>query len=101
MTTLTDLAAWYQQQCNGDWEHTCGVTVRSTDNPGWWVTIDLTGTSLEHRPFAPVVRGDFASGDPQPPWLHCRVKDAVFHGAGDVDRLDEILGIFLAWSQDH
>ncbi len=98
MTTLPDLAAWFQQQCNGDWEHTYGITVRSTDNPGWWVTIDLTSTSLEHKPFAPVVHGDFASGDPQPPWLHCRVIDSVFHGAGDVEQLDSILGIFLAWA---
>jgi len=99
MTTLTDLATWFQQQCNGDWEHTQGITIQSTDNPGWWVTIDLTGTALEHKLFAPVVRGDFSGGDPPPPWLHCRVKDSVFHGAGDTQQLDEILGIFLAWSQ--
>ena len=99
MTTITELATWFKQQCNGDWEHTNGVTIQSTDNPGWWVTIDLRGTPLEHKPFEPVVRGDFAGGDPLPPWLHCRVKDSVFHGAGDVERLDEILSIFLAWSR--
>jgi len=99
MTTLTDLSAWFQKQCNGDWEHTHGLTIRSTDNPGWWVTIDLTGTTLEHEPFTPVVRGDFAGGDPQPPWLHCRVKDKVFHGAGAAKQLDEILRTFLSWSR--
>jgi hypothetical protein len=100
MTTIADLSIWFQQQCNGDWEHTQGITIQSTDNPGWWVTIDLTGTALEQKPFAPVVHGDFANGDPRPPWLHCRVKESVFHGAGDTGQLDEILGVFLAWSQN-
>jgi immunity protein 53 of polymorphic toxin system len=99
MTTIAELAAWFQQQCNGEWEHTYGLTIQSTDNPGWWVTIDLRGTPLEHTVFEPVLRGDFASGNPQPPWLHCRVKDAVFHAACDADHLDEILGIFLAWTR--
>ena len=99
MSTLSDLSAWFQQQCNGDWEHAYGISIQSTDNPGWWVTIDLRDTPLEHRPFVPVLRGDFASGDPQPPWLHCRIKDSVFHGAGDVQQLETILEIFLAWTQ--
>lgn len=99
MNTLSDLNAWYQQQCDGEWEHSYGVIIQSTDNPGWWVTIDLRGTPLEHSSFAPVLRGNFASGDPQPPWLHCRVKDAVFHGAGDAQQLEAILEIFLAWTQ--
>ena len=99
MTTITELTTWFKQQCNGVWEHTSGVTIQSTDNPGWWLTIDLRGTPLEHKPFEPVVLGDFTGGDPAPPWLHCRVKDSVFHGAGDVERLDEILGAFLAWSR--
>jgi len=99
MTTLSELAAWFQQQCDGEWEHAFGISIQSTDNPGWWVTIDLRGTPLAQRPFAPVVRGDFARNDPRPPWLHCRVKDSVFHGAGDAQELDEILRIFLDWSR--
>jgi Immunity protein 53 len=97
MTILTALQNRFQRQCNREWERTYGVTIQIADNPGWWVTIDQRGTPLEHTAFEPVMRGDFASGDPQPPWLHCRVKDAVFHGAGDLERLDEILGVFLAW----
>jgi hypothetical protein len=97
MTTTDDLAAWFQKQCNGDWEHHYGITIRSSDNPGWWVTIDLRGTPLENKDFPPVVRGNYEGGDPQPPWLHCRVIESVFHGAGDGQQLDEILAIFLAW----
>lgn len=99
MTTLSALQSWLQQHCDGEWEHTYGITIQSTDNPGWWVTIDLRGTPLEHTPFAPIVHGDFTGGDPPPPWLHCRVKDSVFHGAGDAQQLDTILATFLAWAQ--
>ena len=75
MSTLTKLQNWFQQQCDGEWEHRYGLTLRSTDNPGWWVTIDLRGTALEQQTFVPIMRGDFANGNPQPPWLHCYVKD--------------------------
>jgi hypothetical protein len=96
--TLSALQDWFQRQCNGEWEHSYGITIQSTDNPGWWVTIDLRGTPLEHKAFEPVVSGEFASDDPRPPWLHCRVKDKMFQGAGDLSQLDRILGIFLVWS---
>jgi hypothetical protein len=99
IATLTALQTWLQEQCDGEWEHRYGVTIQSTDNPGWRVTIDLRGTALEGKPFEPVVRGNFTGGDPQPPWLHWRVKEAAFRGAGDLERLDEILSVFLAWSK--
>jgi len=97
---IHDLQRWFQAQCDGEWEHRHGITIRSTDNPGWWVTIDLQGTPLASRPFTPILRGDAASLDPQPPWLHCQVKDGVFHGAGDAGKLDEIIRIFLAWAYE-
>ena len=50
MSTLARLEAWYLRQCNGDWEHLYGVTIETLDNPGWSVTIDLTGTKLERVP---------------------------------------------------
>ena len=32
-STLTWLQAWYMSNCNGDWEHGYGVSVRTLDNP--------------------------------------------------------------------
>lgn len=100
MNAVEELQTWFQTQCNGEWEHAQGITIRSTDNPGWWVTIDLGGTHLEGKSFVPVVCGDCASADPQPPWLCCRVDNSVFHGAGDMGKLEKILSIFLAWAKD-
>lgn len=96
---LQQLQEWFASQCNGEWEHHHGISVQSTDNPGWWVKISLRGTTLESKSFDKVKRGD-VSMDPQPPWLHCYVEDKTFNGAGDVTTLGEILDIFLAWSSE-
>jgi hypothetical protein len=98
MSSLTELQTWYRAQCDGEWEHYRGVRIESTDNPGWWVKIDVQGTTLADRAFAPVQRGDFDSMDPQPPWLTCKIEDGVFHGAGDASTLAEILELFLSWA---
>jgi len=98
MNSLTELQTWYRAQCDGEWEHDRGITIKSTDDPGWWVTIDLQGTALADRAFAPVQHGNFDSLDPQPPWLTCEIKDGVFHGAGDASTLAEILELFLSWA---
>ena len=50
-STLTWLQAWYMSNCNGDWEHGYGVSVKTLDNPGWMVRLELTGTPLNGRPF--------------------------------------------------
>ena len=84
--------------CDGEWEHRFGVSIQSTDNPGWWVKIDLVGTPLERKPFSPVGSGDFESLDPRPPWLRCYVENGVFNGAGDTSKLGEILRVFNAWA---
>lgn len=100
MNVLHKLQAWFQAQCDGEWEHHRGISIQSCDNPGWWVKIDLSGTPLERKSFSPVQRGDAGSMDPQPPWLHCFVEKSVFNGAGDPTTLEEILRVFLSWAGD-
>ena len=107
MTTADRLGRWLAAHADGDWEHAHGVTIESLDNPGWRVRIDLQGTSLAERPFAPVRRG--LADDPQPHaetpfqpdaavWIHCEVREGRFHGAGDLGQLDRILTLFLDWA---
>ena len=104
---------WYKSQCNGDWEHKHSISITSCDNPGWWVKIDLTGTPLENKAFAPVARNvspermaRIASGlepdvcDRGPDWMLCEVKDKVFSGAGEPNKLHTILRTFLDWTKD-
>ncbi len=39
--SLEFLCTWYVSQCNGTWEHQHGITIETTDNPGWWVKISV------------------------------------------------------------
>ena len=99
-TALEEVAAWYRAQCDGDWEHHHGVSIQSTDNPGWWVKIDVRQTPLQGQPFPPVEQGVDARGlQTGAHWISCRVKDDIWHGAGDEGRLEEILSRFIAWSR--
>jgi len=96
MNRLTQIQDWYAAHCDGDWEHTYGVKIVSLDNPGWWVKIDLIETELEHANFTPKVEQRTESD-----WLHCKIKDRVFDGAGDASKLEVILGVFLDWAKQH
>jgi Immunity protein 53 len=102
MTTLDRLAAWYARQCNGEWEHHQGVSIQSCDNPGWWIKIELKGTSLQSVSFERVAEkvdgGGFQQG---PRWLDCRVADGFWSGSGDESKLERILGLFLSWAERH
>lgn len=102
MSILSRLQAWYTSQCNGEWEHSARVLIESCDNPGWWVKINLLGTSLQTCAFAELAEGidaqRFALG---PSWLSCRVENGTWHGAGDETKLERILEIFLLWAESN
>ncbi len=53
-TAISRLHSWYANQCDGDWEHEFGVRIDTLDNPGWIVSIDVKGTSVEAKVFPPV-----------------------------------------------
>lgn len=96
MDTLQRLQAWYKRQCNGDWEHTYGVSVGTLDNPGWSLTVDLTGTDLEGRGLETVIRGVEEETDN---WIHCKVEANQFLGFGGPENLGELMEVFLRWSE--
>ena|ERR1035437_9204322 len=112
MNEITRLQNWYKSQCGGDWAQQHGISITTCDNPGWWVKIGLTGTSLETKSFAPVARNvsleqmeRIAKGlepdmcDLGPDWMLCEVKGKVFEGAGDPEKLRTILEAFLDWAK--
>jgi hypothetical protein len=101
MDQLAELQRWYQAQCNGKWEQTYGVAVGTLDNPGWSLSVDLTGTALKQTPFATQRRGVDDDDDPQgDDWYVCRVEAAVFTAFGGPEHLTTILSIFLKWATE-
>ncbi len=38
---LGELQGWFLAHCNGDWEHSHGVSIATLDNPGWSIEINL------------------------------------------------------------
>jgi hypothetical protein len=97
---LKEIQEWFQNQCDGEWEHARRITLESCDNPGWWLKIDLQGTNLENKKFKEIKTGDFSLNMPEPPWIHLYVENGVFNGAGDAMQLENILRYFLDWSQE-
>lgn len=97
IATMARLEEWYRAQCNGDWEHTYGISIETLDNPGWSVEIEVKDTLLYGVPFATVERVILLDVD----WLRCEVMDGVFRGSGGIGRLAEILELFLNWADEH
>jgi len=95
MNALVQLQQWYEAQCDEEWEHHFGVSIGTLDNPGWTVTIDLNGTSLERKHFQTIEHLD-ADRD----WIKCWVEDSKFNGAGGPGKLEHILTTFLSWAAE-
>ena len=93
MDTLQRLQEWYAAQCNGDWEHEFGIDIGTLDNPGWSLSVDLTGTAWEDASFTEV--SDLAS---ETEWISCKVKKRRFEGRCGPRMLEEMLLVFLRWA---
>jgi hypothetical protein len=99
MNDLERLQAWYQAQCNGKWEHTYGVAVGTLDNPGWSLSVDLTGTPIKQAQFKSVAYGVDADDEPMTDtWHVCKVENDVFVAFGGPDQLTTMIDIFLSWA---
>lgn len=58
---LDRIQQWYASRCNGEWEHQGGLSIETTDNPGWSVTIAFDG--VPHRCGAGIEGQSFARSD--------------------------------------
>ena len=87
---LAMMCEWYAEQCDGEWEHGAGIDIRTVDNPGWRLKINLRRTAWEDAIFEKIAL-DKSESD----WLQCFKKDGEFIGAGDPSKLGAILENFL------
>lgn len=90
MELLQRLQRWYTINCNGDWEHSFGVSITTLDNPGWTVKINLIDTCLHHAVL------DYSLLEKSnTDWVGYSVKAEEFEGVGGPENLTEILAYFL------
>ena len=96
MDLLQRIQRWYTLNCNGDWEHSYGlsiwhgISIQTLDNPGWIVDIDLQETCLQDA-LLPYSLTDRSPAD----WVGYSTEDGKFKAAGGPENLSEILAYFL------
>ncbi|MCB1156870.1 MAG: immunity 53 family protein [Leptospiraceae bacterium] len=89
MNTLQFIQDWYYSQCNGDREHSYGILIKTIDNPGWHVEIDLQETEIETLNI-PYELHEQSEED----WYTFEVKDKTFKANGDPTKLEFLLEKF-------
>ena len=89
---LDSLQSWYENQCDGEWEHHYGVKTEILDNPGWAVEIDLIGTKLSDKVLPETIEERSATD-----WIRCSAGSGKFKGFGGPRNLAEIIERFIAW----
>ena len=95
MDNLEWLQNWYQQNCDGGWEHSYGVEIGTLDNPGWYVNIDLKDTQ-----YADLQRPKLSQDRGENDWFNCSIVDGVFKGVGDSLKLNKIIQTLKEWIQE-
>lgn len=92
MDNLKWLQKWYQENCDGEWEHMYGVEIATLDNPGWHVIIDLTDTKYEK-----LENKDLKIDISENNWMRCFINNRIYDGCGDSGKLEEIIETFKKW----
>lgn len=87
------LQEWYAGRCDGDWEHAFGISIDTLDNPGWSLSIDLSGSALAGRGIVDRVAVDRTPTD----WYSWEVREDKFLAAGGPKNLSELVRLFRHW----
>jgi hypothetical protein len=90
LDAIARLQDWYLEECNGDWEHSYGITIETLDNPGWMVKIDLTDTFLQETQ----IESQIIQRNEQD-WVQIEVTEACFRGCGGPKNLTELIELFF------
>ncbi|WP_306332885.1 immunity 53 family protein [Streptomyces sp. KL118A] len=92
MSNLKMLQQWYSAACDGDWEHSYGIRIETTDNPGWILSVDLTRTALYGR----TCEREDESADGS--WVSMKSDGIEFVAACDPSSLERAIGDFIEFA---
>ena len=89
------LTEWFSYQCDGDWEHSYGVSIRNNDGHSWSFKIRFGDTELENQPFESV---DIRRSEKD--WVSCSMNyGSIIEGNCGLLNLPEMLKIFRDWAE--
>ena len=86
---------WYANNCNGDWEHSYGITIETLDNPGWEIKIDLKNTSLENENIDYIL-----TENSEEDWYGIKVENSQFIATGDPYKLSFLIEKFRQFIEE-
>lgn len=92
MEELNWLADWFDNECDGDWEHSYAVHIDTLDGAKWHLSVRIEETDLEDKTFEEV-RIQKNEDD----WMHCLLKEAYFDATCGLKNLPEAMKTFREW----
>ena len=90
---LEKFQAWYESNCDDDWEHHYGLELTTLDNPGWAITVDLNDTDQEDHNFEETK----VNYDDERDWIRVWKDGSKLKGACGPRQLDAMLLILADW----
>ena len=81
------IESWYDNKCDGSWEHAYGIDISTLDNPGWQVKV----TGENGKNFFKENR----EGDDD--WYRVNANDKEFLGYGGSKNLGDLLRLLENW----
>jgi hypothetical protein len=93
-TNLEWLFKWFNNQCDGDWEHGKGIQIGTLSNPGWFIKIDVDETELQSEGFKKIFI-ERSEHD----WVFCDRRNGFFEGDCGPFNFPEVLQIFHDWAE--
>ena len=90
------LSHWYSNNCDGNWEHYNGIKIETIDNPGWSVSIDTEGSSIELIDIPQI----YFENEPDD-WYGYKVEEKKFEASGDPPKLEYLINIFRKIIDSH
>jgi hypothetical protein len=101
-------ASWVQREFGEGPHPTANPWVQiETLDPGWGITISLTGTSLQEAGLQQVSAGDLEIERSETDWIHVWVDGGLrdnyleWQGRGGSSNLVELLRLFRDWADAH
>lgn len=92
---LSWLQTWFADNCDGEWEKQCGVTLTTTEDPGWFLSLPLQETVLEDRAFKRIDHNRKTDAS----WWICQVGEGHFLAACGPSDLASVISLFKDWTE--